>query len=331
MAINWPERLSLAHTPTPIYQLSRLSEDLGVPLYVKRDDLTGMELSGNKVRKLEFLVAEAMNAGADTLVTCGGVQSNHCRATAAAAIRAGLQCHLILRGEEPAPPYDGNLLLDRLMGATVSFLSQPEYEKGDNEDFAGILEALRKKGQKPFYIPVGGSVPTGCWGYARAFEELTDQLRARSIRRARLVSAIGSGGTHAGLLFGRAMLERKNYTVTGFNVCNTPELFKEKSRMLVAKAAENAGLDITLAEEDLDVIGGYVGPGYAQPYPELMETIRDVARTEALILDPVYTGKAFHGLLCEIRAGRIRKDEPIVFIHTGGAFGLFPQREHIVY
>jgi len=327
MSIPYPNRIPLANTPTPLQKLERLSRELGAQLYVKRDDLTGLELSGNKVRKLEFLLAEALAVGADTVVTCGGVQSNHCRATAAACVRLGLACHLILRTETPAPPYDGNLFLDYLLGATFTYLPYPEYKKSEELDFTEVLEDLRAKGKNPFFIPVGGSVATGCWGYVRAVEETVQQMEERGLHSAHLVSAIGSGGTHAGLTLGRALMNRPDLNITGFNVCDTPEYFREKNARLMKDASDKFHLNIPENDIPYDIIGDYVGPGYAQSYPALIETIKEAALTEALILDPVYTGKAFHGLLSEIRAGRFPQKDPIIFFHTGGAFGLFPQKQ----
>jgi D-cysteine desulfhydrase len=327
MKIDYPKRIPLGNIPTPIQKLERLSKELGVELYVKRDDMTGIELSGNKVRKLEFLMAEALEKGADTVVTCGGIQSNHCRATAAACVKLGLNCHLILRGKTPSPPYDGNLLLDHLFGAEYTFMERPEYTKNEEVDFMDVMETLRAKGGKPFYIPVGGSIAMGSWGYVRAFEEIIEQLETLGIKKAHLVVATGSGGTQTGLVLGRALTKRPEFKITGIIVCDTIEYFKEQNRKILRDAVDIFNLTIEIEHEEIDLIDGYIGPGYALPYPELMETIKMAARKEAIILDPVYTGKAFHGLISEIQKGGFPMDDPIVFIHTGGAFGLFPQKD----
>jgi len=331
MTVYYPKRIMFAHTPTPIMKLKKLGAELGAELYVKRDDMTGLELSGNKVRKLEFLIAEAVDVGADTVVTCGGVQSNHCRATAAACARLGLKCHLILRTETPAPPYDGNLLMDYLFNADFTYMPRPEYKKNEEIGFESVLEGIRAKGGKPFYIPVGGSVAMGCWGYTRALEEALAQLSERGIRRAHFVSALGSGGTHAGLVMGRYLLERPDVSITGFNVCDDPEYFYQKTDRLIEEFSEKFKVEIHASRDSHSIIDGYVGPGYALPYPELIETIKMAARVEALIIDPVYTGKAFHGMITELQKGRFPKEDPIVFIHTGGAFGLFPQKAEFVF
>mgnify|MGYP006287646731 CR=1 FL=1 len=327
MHVEYPNRIKMANIPTPLRKAERISRETGVDIFIKRDDMTGIELSGNKVRKLEFLLAEARDEGADAIVTCGGIQSNHCRATAAACVRLGFKCHLVLRGEKPEAPYDGNLLLDHLLGAQISYQSPDEFRKNLSAGFPGVMEKLRSEGKKPFFFPVGGSVPTGCWGYVRAFDEILDQLRKLNIKRARFVVAVGSGGTHTGLVLGSRLLKRPEFHVTGFNVTSTPEEFRKDNALLFRETAETFHLSVEADEDDFELIGDYVGPGYAQPYPELMKTIKKVALTEGVLLDPVYTGKAFHGLLEEIRKGNITAEEPVIFIHTGGVFGLFPQRE----
>ncbi|MBN1901463.1 D-cysteine desulfhydrase family protein [Candidatus Sumerlaeota bacterium] len=327
MKINYPERIPMANTPTPIQKLETLSRELGIEFYAKRDDMTGMELSGNKVRKLEFLMAEAMQKGADTVVTCGGVQSNHCRATAAACVKLGLKCHLILRTRTPKPPYDGNHLLDYLFGADFTYMDKPEYYEKEEGGFEEVLEGIRAKGGKPFYIPVGGSVAMGSWGYVKAFEEITGQLDAMGIKKAHLVVSTGSGGTHSGLILGRALTKRTEFRITGVIVCDDIEYFQGQNRKILGDAVKLFNLPPEIEHEKIDLIDGYIGPGYALPYPELMETIKMAALKEAIILDPVYTGKAFHGLIMEIRKGKFPKESPVVFIHTGGAFGLFPQKD----
>jgi D-cysteine desulfhydrase len=327
MSLPYPQRVSLANLPTPVQKLKKISRELGVDIYVKRDDMTGIELSGNKVRKLEFLLAEALECGADTIVTTGGIQSNHCRATAAACVRLGLKCHLILRSEKPEPPFDGNLLLNYLLGAEISYIPPPEFQEYSKTDFKEVQDKLRSKGNKTFYFPVGGSVPTGCWGYALAFEETLKQLDEIGVNKAHLIIATGSGGTQTGLMIGRALMKRPEFKITGFNVCDTPEFFQDYNCKLFNETSERFNLNVKAKKEDFNLIGDYVGPGYAQSYPELMECIKMVAAEEALVIDPVYTGKAFYGLLSEIKKGNISKDEPIVFIHTGGLFGLFPQRD----
>ena len=327
MKINYPKRIPLGNLPTPIHKLETLSKDLGVELYVKRDDMTGMELSGNKVRKLEFLLAEALEKGADTVVTCGGVQSNHCRATAAACVKLGLKSHLILRTKTPAPPYDGNLLINYLLGAEFTYLEHDEYYEKEKGGFKEILDRIREKGEKPFYIPVGGSVAMGCWGYVKGFEEIIAQLEAMDVKTAHLVVSTGSGGTHSGLVLGRALAKRPEFKITGVIVCDDIDYFQGRNRELIRDAVNLFDLPEEIEGEKIDLIDGYIGPGYARPYPELLETIKMAARKEAIILDPVYTGKAFHGLISEIKKGNFPKDEPVVFIHTGGAFGLFPQKD----
>ena len=325
--IKYPPRIKMANIPTPLEKLEILSRELDVELYAKRDDMTGVELSGNKVRKLEFLLSEAMEEGADTVVTAGGVQSNHCRATAAACARLGLRCHLILRTEPPSPPFEGNLFLNHLLGAEFTYIPLPEFKKSEQLDFSDVMEKLRSEGKKPFFFPIGGSVPTGCWGYVLAFEELMQQLDREGIENPHIVLAVGSGGTQTGLVLGRRLLERSEVKITGFNVCDSVEFFQKHNAEILKQTVEKFQLDIRPEEESFQLVGDYIGPGYAQSYPELIDTIKMVALKQGLALDPVYTGKAFHGLLSEIKKGTFPKDRPIIFLHTGGLFGLFPQKE----
>jgi len=328
MSIPYPERIRLAHLPTPVQKMENLSRELGAEIYIKRDDLTGVELSGNKVRKLEFLLADAMNRGADTIITTGGIQSNHCRATAAACARIGLLCHLILRTEPPKPPYDGNLLLDYLFGAEITYVPQPEFKKSEKTEFREIQDRIRAGGRKTYYFPVGGSIPMGAWGYTLAFEELAGQLEGMGIEKAQLILAVGSGGTQTGLHLGRDFLGKSDFRITGFNVCDSPEYFRKYNADLYNETVKRFNLSLENAgQDDFHLIGDYMGPGYAIPYPESMETIRQVAEKEGIILDPAYTGKAFHGLLEELKKGSVSKDLPIVFIHTGGIYGIFPQKD----
>ena len=331
MKIRYPKRIALGNLPTPIQKMEKISQELGVAIYAKRDDLSGMELSGNKVRKLEFLIAEGLRKKADTIVTCGGVQSNHCRATAAVCARLGLKCHLILRTHEPAQPFDGNLLLDHLFGAECTYLPLEEYYKSEPADFPEVIEKLRSRGQKPFYFPVGGSVAMGSWGYVRAFEEMVKQLEKLGIKKAHIVVATGSGGTHTGLVMGRRLLDKPEYRITGFMVCDTVEYFQKQNAVIIREAVERFNLPLNTDEESFDLNPDYIGPGYALPYPELMDTIKMVGRKEGIVLDPVYTGKAFHGLVSEIKKDAFPKDLPIVFIHTGGIFGLFSQKEYFKF
>lgn len=304
-----PPRVPLARLPTPLEPLDRLSRRWGGPrIFVKRDDLTGVALSGNKVRKLEFCLAEALEGGGGRVATCGGLQSNHCRATAAACARLGLSCTLFLRTEERDPAPDGNLLLDLLCGADVRFVTPEEYR---------ALEPPRDA----YWIPEGASNEVGLWGYAHACAELEER------RFAALVHAVGSGGTTAGLVVGRALWGLA-VPLLGVAVCESAAFFHARVDRILARARERwPHLPVLPASRDaVEIVDGYVGRGYALNRAEEWALLREVAATEGLLLDPVYTVKAMLGLRQMIRDGRFRKGEEVCFLHTGGIFGLFPKR-----
>ncbi len=322
MSISYPDRLSRARLPTPLTAAERLSRELGVALWFKRDDLTGAALSGNKIRKLEFLFAEAAAEGADTVVTCGGEQSNHCRATAIAAVELGVKPFLLLRTENPTapPPVEANILLDRLVGAEVRWVSREEYRRRA-EIFVEVAAELRARGRKPYLIPEGGSNALGAWGYIRCVEELAHEL---SPGPATLVYAAGSGGTGAGLVLGVKLLGLP-WRVVGVNVCDDRDYFVRVIGEICEAAIDRWKLPLKFSRDEIEIVDGYVGAGYAKSRPDELATLRDVARAEGLVLDPVYTGKAFHGLTRELARDRKQFGERIVFIHTGGIFGLFPK------
>ena len=328
-----PSRLDLARTPTPLVPMKRWGEKLGVRLLVKRDDLTGAELSGNKVRKLEFVMAEAMAQNADVAITCGGAQSNHSRATAMAAAKLGMTSRLILRTPDPLnpPPLEGNSLLDRLVGADIVWVSPEEYKNRD-QVFARQAELLTKEGKRPYLIPEGASNALGAWGYIRALGELArdlDGLESDDGRPWTIVHAAGSGGTAAGLILGVKLLGL-NARVASVNVCDDAEYFTRVIGEICESAIERFGLPISFSrKQDVTIIDGYVGRGYALSSPPELELIRDVARSEGIILDPVYTGKAFYGLSRELASGNDSIGDKIIFFHTGGIFGLFSKSEEL--
>jgi D-cysteine desulfhydrase len=331
--LPYPPRVALARTPTPLERLAATGDQLGIELHVKRDDLTGAELSGNKVRKLEFLLADALERGADTVVTCGGAQSNHCRATALAAARLRLASVLLLRTPDPAspPPTDGNILLDRLAGAEIRWISRAEYAARE-EAFAREVERLRAHGRRPYVIPEGGSNAIGSWGYIAAAEELAHDLAALPPRPTTIVYAAGSGGTGAGLVAGARMtgLTERGVRVAGVNVCDDRDYFVRTIGRICGELAERwPGVAPKIAPADIDIVDGYVGDGYAMSRPEELVLLRDLCRDEGLVLDPVYTGKAFYGLTRELARDRTRFGERVVFLHTGGIFGLFATAEEI--
>jgi D-cysteine desulfhydrase len=321
-----PPRLNLAQIPTPVMELNNLARQFGIPrLLIKRDDLTGFELSGNKIRKLEYIVTDALASGADTLVTHGGFQSNHCRATAAVGARLGLRVRMMLRSADPSPPSDGNLFLDRLLGAEVTIHHPDEYNGRRRELIDSAMESERRAGHRPYFFPVGASIPLGCWGYIRCVAELIEQLGRETPLH--VFCAVSSAGTCTGLLIGRALLGCRNWQISGVPVSDSVRILSDDIRKLERETNERFGLGLSESDTPIDMIDGFIGEGYAIPYPEEVETIRLLARTEGLLLDPVYTGKAMTGMLAVIRNGGLRPGEIPVFIHTGGAFGLMARRD----
>src|SRR5690606_6932263 len=296
----------------------------GPRIWVKRDDLTGSVLSGNKVRKLEFALAQAQADGCDAIVTCGGLQSNHCRATALLCAQLGLHCSLVLRGESQ-PPHDGNLLLDYLAGADVHQFPLAVYQKHLDSLLADTAAQLRAQGKSPFVIPTGASDGIGVWGYIAASAELRDDFAHHGIAPEHIVCATGSGGTQAGLTAGVAV-HGLTAKVWGVAVCDDEAYFKQKVRADLQDWKRRYRHSLDVDTLGVHVIDGYVGPGYAKADTDVFETIKYVARSEGLVLDPVYTGKAFHALLMELKRGRFAGCKDIVFVHTGGIFGVFPQR-----
>jgi D-cysteine desulfhydrase family pyridoxal phosphate-dependent enzyme len=306
-----PAPLPLAHGPTPLEPLDRLTDWLDGPrLLVKRDDQTGLALGGNKARKLEHLCAEALALGCDTLVTGGGPQSNHCRMTAAAANRLGMGCHLALAG--PPEPPTGNLLLDHLLGADLHPTGAREYYEIE-ASIEAVADEVRAAGGRPYAIPVGGASVTGAIGYVDAARELAGQL-AEPVDW--IVVADGSGGTHAGLLAGLDGLPQ----ILGIDVGTRPDL---DDRVPALAAATAAAVDRPTPTGEIHIDHTRFGAGYGKPTPECLEAIRAAARLEGLILDPVYTGKAMAGLIGWIREGRFTDRQSVLFWHTGGAPALF--------
>lgn len=323
---QYPPKLALACLPTPLMPLQRLATRLGLSqrLWVKRDDLTGSVLSGNKVRKLEFTLAHALQQGADAIVTCGGVQSNHCRATALLGAQLGLPVHLVLRGS-PAElaSLNGNFLLDRLCGATVEVHAPPVYGRDFDVLVSAAMQRLREAGKTPYFITTGASDAVGVWGYVDACRELAQDFLMHGVNAPVIVCASGSGGTQAGLVAGN-VLHGLQARVFGVNVCDDATWFERKIKTDLHAWNALFSLGFPVETWAVDVIDGYVGEGYAKASDELLALIADVARLEGLVLDPVYTGKAFYGLLNEMACGRFHDVSDIVFVHTGGVFGLFP-------
>ncbi len=315
--------------PTPLQPLERASKrwGRGHTLWIKRDDLTGSTLSGNKVRKLEFIAALARQRSCDTLITCGGLQSNHCRATALVGAQLGLQVHLILRGVAPDSP-DGNLLLDHLAGARVTCYPKSEYVRNLDSLFEHWSDHYAAQGSRALCIPTGASDGHGIWGYIAAAEEMREDLKARDINQCHLVCATGSGGTQAGLTLG-AQLHDLPATVWGVNVCDDEQWFIDKVTHDVQQWSRDYSIQIP---DDIKprVIDGYVGPGYGEADDEVYALIAELSALEGIVLDPVYTAKAWHGLVSEIALGRFEGCRDIVFLHTGGLYGVFPYRNRFI-
>ena len=332
-SLTFPPRINLAQLPTPVQVLPRLGEKLGVDLYVKRDDLTGAALSGNKIRKLEFVLADALARQADTVITCGGAQSNHCRATAVAAARLGLNCRLLLKTPDPAnpPPTEGNILLDRMAGAEIVWITPDDYlQRDDFMKREGDL--LESSGRKPYLIPEGASNALGAWGYIHAAEELVNDianLPGGASRSCTIVNAAGSGGTSAGLVLGAKMFDL-NTRIVSINVSEDRDYFVNAIGDICEQAIADYQLEIDFSRErDIEVIDGYVGRGYALSQRAELELLYETARTEGIFFDPVYTGKAFFGMAQELKKTPACFGDRVIFIHTGGIFGLLPMAGQI--
>ncbi len=331
--IAYPPRINLARLPTPVHPLRHYGAMLNVELFMKRDDLTGSALSGNKIRKLEFVLADAVAHKADTVLTCGGAQSNHCRATAIAAAMLGINCRLLLRTKDPSdPPFaEGNILLDLMAGAEIVWITPQEYKIRD-EIFEREATSLRKAGRKPYKIPEGASNALGAWGYIRCIEELINDIASLpggAHNEATIINATGSGGTSAGLILG-AKIFNLNARFVSVNVCDDHDYFMRVIGEICESAISDYHLEIDFSRDrDINIIDGYVGRGYALSRPEELSVICDLARTEGIFLDPVYTGKAFFGMLQELKRDPKCFGKRIIFIHTGGIFGLFPKAREI--
>lgn len=325
--MNTTPRFSLALLPTPLVEAPRLSRALGGPrILFKRDDLTGFGFGGNKVRGLEFYIAEALAQRADVIVTGAGPQSNHIRATAAAARVAGLDVVAVMHDSRPAET-QGNLLLDELLGVEIRFTNDPDRALVDVQ-IEEVAQELRQAGRRPYVVSRGGASALAALSYVECAREMNAQLQAINVRPHWLVLATGACGTHAGLVAG-VKIYGAPYRVLGVTVSRPMAECRERIDRFARQAIELAGYPerVELSPDDILVRDGFVGPGYGIPTSEGIEAIRLVARAEGLFFDPTYTGKAMAGLIAEIRSGRIGKDETVVFLHTGGEPGLFAHPE----
>ncbi len=321
MLLDSLPRYPLATLPTPLDELPRLSNELGIRVLLKRDDLTGFALGGNKVRKLEYLLADALAKNSDMLITGGvGPQSNHARITAAAARRAGLDVILIFFGEAPVE-VNGNLLLDQLLGAEIRYAGTQDRDETERL-ILSITNDLKAQGRRPYAIPVGGSTALGCVSYLAAVGELLEQLDALAMNPDYLFITTGSCGTHAGILAGVKYF-RRALAVYGVTVSRDAAECLTRIHRLVNETATLLGAELVLNEDEIIVDGDYRGPGYARVTPEAVQAIRLVAQLEGIFLDPVYTGKTMAGLIDLTRRGKIAPGSTVMFWHTGGAPGIF--------
>lgn len=315
-------RIPIARLPTPVHHFPRLSEKYGIELFIKRDDLTESVASGNKLRKMEYVLYDVREQGADTLITCGGIQSNHCRAVAWIAAKEGMNCILLLRGEHP-DSIQGNLLIDRLLGAETRFYSKEEFEN--------IMELARmacfemvQSGKKPYYIPMGASTATGSLGYVNMIKELADEGKVFD----HIYCALGSGGTLAGVILGCGHFSLP-CKIHGIAVCGDRSYFVNELIRIQQEFKIKYNLEVDFSNSDQFMDDRYGGIGYALNTKEELQTMVELAKTEGLILDPVYSLKAFIGMIDHVKQGIVKPGEKVLFLHTGGHYGIFPKNEEI--
>jgi len=333
--MNYPPRLSLARLPTPIHKLERLSTRIGHEIYLWRDDLTGFVESGNKARKLEFLLAHALATGADRIITSGGVQSNHTRAASFLARRVGLKVALVVRQPQTdasAPlPLTANLLLNRIAGADIHDISLAEYqaEGGAYAPFLQkVAEQYRRRDERPYVIAEGGSMPLGCFGYIHAVEEMLStwrQLGAGTDAPDALFFAEGSGGTHGGLQLGFELHGLSTRRLWAVNVCDSAEYFQQRVGKLIEETAQ--AFHLRSIDRTIQVLDGHVGAGFGIARDDDLRFYLSLAREEGVLLDPSYTGKAFRGMLAELQKTPDRFGKKILFLHSGGTMATFAFQE----
>jgi len=320
-------RFHLAEFPTPIQYLETLTKKYNGPdIYIKRDDVTSLGMGGNKTRKLEFLIGDALTQQKDTLVTAGGIQSNHCRLTAAAAKKAGLECHLVLNGSPPKIA-NGNLLLDKIFGANVHYCDRKDRDKR----LFQVADELEKEGKRPYVIPVGGSNSIGAVGYVNAMLELATQLKDRKIKFDAIVFATSSGGTQAGMTLGAKITGFKG-DVLGISIDQNKtgsDPFPPVLAQITNTTAQRIESDIQMTEPDFSLNCDYLGAGYAMPGDLEFNAIRDLSLLEGILLGPVYTARAMGGLLDLIQKGYFTKGQTVLFWHTGGTPELFAWAEKL--
>jgi len=330
MQIGDIERIRIGTFPTPLQELCNLSAELGGPrLFIKRDDMTGLGLGGNKLRKLEYAFAEARALDATAIITIGGPQSNHVRLTTAAANKLGLRTILVLRGEEPDTS-TGNLLIDRILGASeIHFIgssgypSKAEVDRVADEKVEEIVDRLKTEGETPYVIPNGCRAIHGALGYSGCVLEVVGQLHELNLAPSAIVTAIGTSSTHTGLILGSHLYAHGEIDAIGISVATATEDLVDRIDRQLAEAVELLVIDRPIPRTSIQVIDDYVGPGYGIPTDAMRDTVLRVARSEGIVLDPVYTGKAMAGLIDLIEHGRFGAEDVVVFLHTGGVPGLF--------
>ncbi len=328
MRIQPPPRFSLAQLPTPL-EILPLSPDPGsrIEIFIKRDDLTGSILSGNKIRKLEFLFYDLISRKTNVVITCGGVQSNHCRAVAALCAASGIECRIVLKGREPKTP-DGNYFLCRLLGAKAKFIKSREYEENVNDIMRDMARRYKARGKRPYVISEGGSDPLGVWGYIKALAEIKRQAEKAKIKIDTIACAVGSGGTHAGLYLG-SKISGWDIKILGFGVSRNTKYLQKRIFDICIAVEKDLGRNLNINPEEFEIDDRFIGPGYARIGPVETDFINNVARNSGIVLDPAYTSKALLGLFSCITEGRFRKGSNIIFIHTGGQLGLLPFRNKL--
>ncbi len=321
-------RFRLAHLPTPLEEAQFLSATLGGPrILIKRDDCTGLAFGGNKTRKLEYLIADAQHQGASVVITCGSTGSNHCRQTAAAARVAGMKCMLVLNSAVENPSVQGNLLLDRMLGAQIHYVDQ---ETDRDPLMERLAEECRENGEEPYVIPSGGSNSLGASAYVAAIFELMEQLDDLGVEPSRVYTTSStSGGTHAGLAIGAA-IAGATFLVQGVAIEGNAEEIRSIVHPLANVTADFLGSDARLSPENILIDDGYVGAGYGIPTGECLDAMNMLARTQAVLLDPVYTAKTMAGMIGHIRGGQFDPTETIVFLHSGGMPALFTYGEELL-
>ncbi len=320
---------SLGFFPTPVTELERLSKHLKGPrIFIKRDDLTGLAFGGNKTRKLEFLVADALKQNCDTLITAGAAQSNHCRQTAAAAAACGLDCHLVLGGKAP-DILDGNLLLDDILGAKIHWTGP--LRKG--ETIPDIAAKLSDQGKKPYVIPYGGSNEVGATGFIEAIKELKLQLDETNTQISHIVFASSSGGTHAGMMIGNSMFAQNKIKLIGIGIDKEEagdEPFEEHVVNLANSTCEKLNINVKYTSNDIIIKNDYLGDGYGIVGDLERRAIRLLAETEGILVDPVYTGRTMGGLIDMIEKNEFSTSDTVLFWHTGGSPAIFPYSTEII-